>query len=137
MDTDCQGILKAEQLKPGDLVFSDQYQSSLPGQVFGHHGAWMSSQKYCGGTLFYDAASQHIKVIHQVSLNQHESVQAKLLFKHEALQASIWVSNYQTDNGINTALKVLKEILAQNQGPEAAIKHVNYTANTMMIHAAI
>ena len=151
VDVDRQGILKAESLKPGEMVFSDQYQSSLPGRVFGRRGTWMTSQKYCGGTLFYDSASQYVKVVHQVSLNQHESVQSKLLFEREALQVGVNVSNYQTDNGVYTAQEFLKELVEKNQGlkhsgvgghhhngaAEAAIKHIHYTANTMMIHAAL
>ncbi len=151
VDTDQQGILSAESLKPGELVFSDQYQSSLPGKVFGHHGTWISLQKYCGGTLFYDEASQRIKVIHQVSLNQQETVPAKLEFEQEALQVGHRVLNYQTDNGFYTAQEFLKELVESNQGikhsgvgghhhngaAENCIKHVHYTANTMMIHAAL
>ncbi len=57
VDEQREGILKADNLKPGELIFSDQYVSSTPGRVFGRRGASISSQKYCGGTLFVDAAT--------------------------------------------------------------------------------
>ena len=53
-DPERQGVLKADKLQPGELVFSDQYESRLPGLVFGRRGASISAHKYCGGTLFCD-----------------------------------------------------------------------------------
>jgi hypothetical protein len=40
------GILKQNKLEPGDLqlVFTDQYESSLPGRVFGRRGAAIHSK---------------------------------------------------------------------------------------------
>jgi hypothetical protein len=35
VDKQREGILSANKLSPGDLIFSDQYQSSTPGRVFG------------------------------------------------------------------------------------------------------
>jgi hypothetical protein len=84
VDKQREGILSADKLNPGDLIFSDQYCRSVPGRVFGRRGASISSQTYCGGTLFCDAASGWIKVIHQVSLNAHETVAAKQTFEREA-----------------------------------------------------
>ena len=40
------GILKADKLDPGDLVFSDQYESRLEGRQFSARGNSLSSQKY-------------------------------------------------------------------------------------------
>ena len=92
--------MKADKLNPGELIFSDQYVSSVPGRVFGRRGASIASQKYCVGTLLYDASSGKIRVVHQVSLNAHETVAAKLTFEKEDLQVGVSVSNYQTDNGV-------------------------------------
>ena len=138
-------------LEPGDLVFSDQYESSCPGRVFGRRGASISTQQYCGGTLFYDAASGKIRVVHQVSLNAHETVAAKLTFEKEALQVGVSVKNYQTDNGVYTSQEFLKELTDSDQGikhsgvgghhhngaAENAIKNVQRRARTMMVHAAL
>ncbi len=110
----------------------------------------MSSQKYCGGTLFVDAATHRIKVYHQVSLSAEETVQSKMSFEREALQVGVGVANYQTDNGVYTSQEFLKELIEHGQGikhsgvgghhhngpAENAIKNVVRWATTMMIHAA-
>ena len=75
-----EGITKADKLEPGDLIFSDQYESRIGGKVFSRRGAAISSNDYCGGTLFCDAASGRIFVHHQVSLNAHETIKTKKTF---------------------------------------------------------
>ena len=151
VDHQREGILKAEKLKNGELVFSDQYCSSLPGRVFGRRVASISTQKFCGGTLFYDAASCKIKTVHQVSLSAIETVAAKTTFEREALQVGVKVIDYQTDNGVYTAKEFLNELLECGQGikhsgvgghhhngaAENAIKNTTRKAATMMIHAAL
>ena len=74
------------------------------------------NKKYCGGKLFYDAASCKIKIVNQVSLNAQETVASKLIFECEALQLGIDVLNYQTDNGIYTSQEFLKEMIEKGQG---------------------
>ncbi len=69
------GVLKQDKLSPGDLVFSDQYVSRVPGKVFGGRGASISRYKYQGGTLFCDAASNRISVVHQVGFTADETVE--------------------------------------------------------------
>ena len=151
VDHQREGIPITDKLEPGDLVFSDQYESSCPGRVFGRRGASISTQKYCGGTLFYDAASGKIRVVHQVSLSAQETVAAKMTFEREALQHGIKVKDYQTDNGIYTSMEFLKELVENYQGikhsgvgghhhngaAENAIKNCQRRARTMMVHAAL
>jgi hypothetical protein len=147
VDKQREGILSADKLNPGDLIFSDQYCSSVPGRVFGRRGASISSQTYCGGTLFCDAASGWIKVIHQVSLNAHETVAAKQTFEREANMIGNRVENYRTDNGVYTSEEFLRELIEEGQGiahsgvgghhhngvAENAIKNVQRKARTIMI----
>jgi hypothetical protein len=45
------------KLAPGDLIFSDQFKSSLLGHQFSAHGNNVTIQKLCGGTIFCNAAS--------------------------------------------------------------------------------
>ena len=40
-------------LEPGKLIFSDQYESRLPGRVFGIRGFKIKSQVYKGGTELF------------------------------------------------------------------------------------
>ena len=143
--------MKAEKLQNGQLVFSDQYCSSLPRRVFGRRGASISSQKFCGGTLFYDAASCKIKVVHQVGLGAAETVAAKTTFEREAHQVGVQIKDYQTDNDIYTAREFLRELMEHGQGikhsgvgghhhngaAENSIKNTTRKAATMMIHAAL
>ena len=78
------GILKADKLDPGDLVFSDQYESRLEGRKLLARGNSLSSQKYRGGTIFCDEASGNMTAIHQVGLTGTETVQANIQFEKEA-----------------------------------------------------
>ena len=55
-----EGILKTDKLKPGDLVFTDQYETSVEGRIFSQRGHNLHQFKCLGGTLFYDAASGKI-----------------------------------------------------------------------------
>ena len=82
-----QGILKTNKLEPGDLIFSDQFESRLPGRVFGHRGSHLSLQKYRGGTLFCDAASGFIFAKSQFTLTAIKTIESKVLFKRQALSA--------------------------------------------------
>jgi hypothetical protein len=148
-DPEHAGILKRDKLQPGDLVFSDQYESRVKGHAFGLRGAHVSSQKYCGGTLFMDAASGYIAIQHQQHLTAFESIRAKQAFERDAMTAGVSILDYHTDNGIYTSQEYLKELHSKGQGrslsavgthhhngvAEASIKHVIARARTMQIHA--
>jgi Reverse transcriptase (RNA-dependent DNA polymerase) len=150
-DQERDGITKADKLEPGDLIFSDQYESRVPGKVFGKRGAAISSNSYCGGTIFVDAASGRIFNRHQVSLNAHETVETKHLFERDAASAGVIVQAYNTDNGVYTSKEFLHELAEKGQGhrrsgvgghhhngvAENAIKNVIRSARTLMIHAAL
>ena len=149
---DREGILKADKLEPGDLVFSDQFVSSLPGKVFGKRGASISSNSYSGGTLFCDAASKKIFVNCQVSLGAYETIESKLMFERDAQTSGVTVKAYCTDNnGVYTSKEFMKELDASGKGikhsgvgghhhngvAENGIKNVVRIARTLMIHAAL
>ena len=52
-----EGNLKRNMLEPGDLIFSDQYESREEGKVFTYRGATLQSESFKGGTIFCDASS--------------------------------------------------------------------------------
>ena len=145
------GSLKLNKLEPGDLVFSDQYESRLEGRQFTARGHTLSSQKYRGGTLFCDTASGKVSVIHQVGLTGPETVQAKLQFEREAASVGVLIREYCTNNGIYTSKEFNSELLVKVQGikhsgvgghhqngvAENSIKTTVRTARTMTIHAAL
>ena len=148
---DSEGALKKDQLNPGDLVFSDQYESRLPGRVFNGRGSSIDSQKYCGGTLFCDAATGKMFIQHQISLTAMETIESKLTFERQAAAQGIDIKTYQTDNGIYTSRQFMAELNEKGQGikhsgvgghhhngvAENGIKIVVYMARTMMIHSAL
>jgi hypothetical protein len=97
------GVLKMNRLEPGDLVFSDQYESPLLGRQFSARGNNLTTQKFRGGTIFCDAADGKLTVIHQVGLTGTETVQAKLRFEREAASVGVSVRAYCTSNGVYTS----------------------------------
>jgi hypothetical protein len=145
------GVLKLNKLEPGDLVFSDQYKSPLLGRQFSAQGNDLTTQKYQGGTIFCDAASAKLTVVHQVGLTGTETVQAKLCFEREAAAVGVQIRAYCTDNGIYTSKEFAAKLASKGQGikhsgvgghhhngvAENAIKHTVWTARTMMIYAAL
>ena len=75
-----EGSIKKGMLKPGDLIFSDQYDSHLEGRVFTYKGASLKNEVYRGGTIFCDAASGFVSVNHQLSFNSSETILSKMKF---------------------------------------------------------
>ena len=139
--------IRAEDLKPGDCVSMDQYESSVRGRRLETKGREREDRKFCGGTLFYDHASGRIFVHHQSSLSAYESILAKDAFEREAALCGFTIRKYRTDNGIFTA-KDYRESLAegqtstrsgvgahhQNGVAEANIGRVQRMARTMLLH---
>ncbi len=111
-----QGALSKNKLQPGDLVFSDQYESRVPGRVFNARGTKVNSEKYCGGTLFCDAATGLISVHHQISLTAMDTIQSKLKFEREAFVVGHTIKAYHTDNGVYTAKQFTAELYQKGQG---------------------
>jgi hypothetical protein len=83
-DPERKDILSANALSPGDLVYVDQYESSIRGQLQHTYGKEKRSSMYCGGTIFVDVASGMVHVYHQVSLAAADTLLSKAQFEHEA-----------------------------------------------------
>lgn len=110
-----EGILKKDILEPGDLVFTDQYESRLEGRLFTYKGADLKHEKYNGGTIFCDAASNYIFMEHQTGFTAEETILANLKFEREAMGVGVTVRRYSTDNGVYNSLEFMKEIHKNNQ----------------------
>jgi hypothetical protein len=67
-DPEKKNILSANALSPGDLIYVDQYESSIQGCLQHTYGREKQSSMYCGGTIFVDVTSGTVHVYHQVSL---------------------------------------------------------------------
>lgn len=111
-----EGALKKNMLNPGDLIFADQYESPALGRVFNARGASLSTKKSCGGTLFYDAASQKISIFNQVGLAAPETIASKLRYEKDAFASGVIIKKYCTDNGIFTSQEFLRELDKKGQG---------------------
>ncbi len=148
---DASGKLKTDKLDPGQLIFSDQYTSRVPGRAFTSKGKSSSDLQYTGGTIFCDAASGFVFAMHQVGLTAEETIRSKIAFEREAVGCGVSVLNYHTDNGIYARTEYMRELAQKGQGikmsgvsaqfqngvAENAIKIVTQKSRTMMIHAAL
>ena len=148
---ECEGALKEGQLQPGDRVFTDQLESRVRGRLLHTAGREQESDKFCGSSVFVDAASGYVHIEHQVTLNASDSINAKTAFERVAKDVGVDVLSYHTDNGIYTS-KAYVDNLVQNQqsirhsgvgakwqngAAEGAIGMVVSRARTLMIHAAL
>ena len=145
------GALSQDKLKPGQLVFMDQLESRVRGRQMHTAGHEREIDKFCGSTVFCDAASHYISVQHQVSLSASETLKAKAMFERTAKGHGVDIDSYHSDNGIFTAKEFVGELMSKNQGirysgvgaqhqngqAENAIKIVTSRARTMMIHASL
>lgn len=135
-------------LEPGELVFSYQYESLLPGKVFTYKGDTLRSETYKGGTIFCDCASGFIILYNQVSFTEDETVISKVKFEKESLGRGIIIQNYRTDNGVYTSREFLEYLFNsgktithsgvgghhQNGVAENAIKNMVRLSRAMMIY---
>ena len=143
--------LKQGDLRPGDCVSTDQYESRFGGRLGHTFGKEKKEMKYTGGTIFVDHASGYIKVVNQVSLRGHETISGKQAFEREAHLYGVTVKHYRSDNGIFASDLVKKHCDARNQTydfsgtgahhqnavAERAIGTVTRYARAILIHAAI
>ena len=139
--------IRAEDLKPGDCVSADQYESAVQGRRRETAGKERESKKFVGGTLFCDHASKYISVRHQVSTSAVETIKSKTDFEREGLLCGVEIKKYRTDNGI-FASKAYEDSLDehqyadqsgvgahhQNGVAEANIGRVQRMARAMLLH---
>ena len=145
------GALTEGKLVPGQTIFMDQLESRLKGRLLHTAGREPEHDKFCGSTLFCDAASHYIHVEHQVTLNSSDTINAKTSFERTLLEMGVSVDGYHTDNGVFKSHAFTRELAQnyqkirfsgvgakwQNGVAENAIKIVVSKARTMMIHAQL
>jgi len=145
------GSLKTGQLIPGSRVFCDQLESRIKGRLFHTAGREPDRDRFCGATIFCDAASGCIHPEFQVTLNASDSIAALKNFERDALNKGVDVQSYNTANGIFKSKRFVQEVMKnsqvircsgvgakwQNGAAEGAISVVSSRARTMMIHAAL
>jgi hypothetical protein len=91
------GALKLDQLKPGQTIFCDQLESRVRGRLLHTAGREPTSSRFCGTTVFCDAASNYIHVEHQVTLNASDTINSKLCFERTEKEMGVTVDAYHTE----------------------------------------
>ena len=144
-------VTRSENLRPGDCVSLDQYDSTLTGRLPHTRGKEPKKDQYTGSTLFIDHATGLMHCVHQVSLNTGETIEAKLQFERFAQDHGVTVKSYLADNAPfgNTkfvdAVKHAGQSLSfsgvgahhQNGVAERGVRTVTSWARTMMLHAVL
>ena len=145
------GSLKEGQTVPGMRIFSDQSHSFVPGRRFHTAGRESNDERFCGSTLFVDAASNYIYCVHQVTFNASDTINAKLEFERHSRDLGVSIDSYHTDNGIYKSKDFTTEIANnyqslrfsavgahwQNGVAEGAIRITVTRARTMLLHAEL
>ena len=145
------GRLTEGRLTPGQTIFCDQLESRLRGRLLHTAGREADRDKFCGSTVFCDAASGYIHVEHQVTLNATDTINAKTSFERQAMEMGVTIDSYHTDNGIFKSQAFTRELHEkyqsirfsgvgakwQNGVAENCIRIVVTKARTMMIHASL
>ena len=109
------GSLKEGFLVPGARVFADQLVSFVRGRLLHTAGREPLKDRFCGSTVFCDAASGYIHVEHQVTFNASDSIMAKESFERMALHMGVTIESYHTDNGIFKSKAFVDEIIKNEQ----------------------
>ena len=144
-------ILRVDDLEPGDCMSVDQYESSVRGRLPHTRGRERQSNRYCGGTLFYDHASSKIFVRHQVSLGGTDAVESKRSVERECLSEGVMPKKYHADNGVFASKDFEDSLLERNQTlklcgvgakhqnavAERAIGVVQAMARSMLLHVRL
>ena len=81
--------MKRDKLKPGELIFLDQFESRLPGRIFNNQGTLVHKHKYKGGSLYCNAATGRVKIYFQSFFTAKETLQKKLRFEKSQPQREL------------------------------------------------
>jgi hypothetical protein len=113
--------LKRNKLDSGELVFTDQYKSRLPGRVFGKRGSSVTSQKYKGANLFCDTASGRVRIYNQVFFYRRGDNHIQAELKCEAMGTGVQVKDYSSDIGVYFCKEFMRELHTKEHGDQAQL----------------
>ena len=150
---DRSGVLRQDNLLPGQCISVDHFICSTKGRLFTSRGKTSALERlYCGGCLFVDHASGFVHVEHQTSLSSHDTLRAKELFELFCRDHGVLPQKYMSDNAsaftsqsFTEHLKVYRQIISfagtgahhHNGHAERSIRTIMSIARTMMLHSAI
>ena len=150
---DRQGVLRQDNLLPGQCISVDHFVCSTRGRLYASRGKTSALEKlYCGGCLFVDHASGFVHVEHQTSLSSHDTLRAKETFELFCRDHGVLPQKYMSDNATAFTAKSFADHLREyfqiisfagvgahhhNGHAERSIRTIMSIARTMMLHTAV
>ena len=149
---DREGVLKKDNLFPGQKVSVDHFVCSTKGRLLHTKGKEDPKAQYTGGCIFVDHASGYVFIEHQVHLNTQETLKAKQACENTFRDYGVIVSEYLSDNGtVFTSKEYTRHLLEfgqvtsfagvgahhHNGVAERAIQKIMSCARTMMMHQSM
>ena len=102
------GVITAQEIQPGDTIFTDQYHTSVEGFVFSQKQHKQHQFKCLGGTLFCNDTRKKIFTYNQVVLGAHETIAFKFNIEQESLAERVHVKCYSSYNGVYISDKFMR-----------------------------
>ncbi|GFH50762.1 hypothetical protein CTEN210_07238 [Chaetoceros tenuissimus] len=150
--TDHPGVLKQDNLLPGQAISVDHMICSQPGRRFNTRGKESDKSKFKGACVFVDHASAYIDVQFQSVLTSHATLVSKANFEAICRDVGVVPQKYVMDNAkyftskeFTAHMSDFRQIQAfagvgahhQNAIAERSIQTITSIARAMMIHAAL
>ena len=141
--------LKQDNLRPGDCISCDHYNSPIAGRLWTSYGK--EKQGFNGGTLYVDHASGKIFNKCQISLRAGETIRGKMALEALARDSGHSIKAFQTDNGVFASKEFKTHCEArdqkikfsgvgghhQNGVAEKGIKTISQWARANLIHLSL
>jgi Integrase core domain. len=149
---DRDGVLRQGNLLPGQEVSVDHFMCSQRGHLFQTRGKESDKDKYCGGCIFVDHASNYVHIEFMQAFTSHATLDAKTAFEAHCRDHGVIPAKFLTDNGSSFTSKAFVQHLNifqqvtrfagvgshhQNGHAERSIQTIMSISRAMMIHSAI
>jgi len=150
--SDRQGILKKNDLNPGQEVSVDHFVCSTKGRLFNSRGKSSEKEMFSGGAIFVDHASSHVHVEFQTVLTSHATIHAKTQYEAMCRDHGVIPQKYLSDNASAFTSQEFTNHLTDfrqlnrfagvgahhhNGLAERSIQTIMSISRAMLIHAAI
>jgi hypothetical protein len=106
-----QGVLKSDNLFPGQKVSVDHFICSTRGRLKHTYGKEDPRLQYSGGAIFVDHASSYVFIEHQVHMTTHETINSKEAFETHSRDFGVIITEYHSDNGTAFTSQAYKQHL--------------------------